>query len=85
MLRVIRDTIQDACDEQINEHLNEQINEHQQRLVSILGESPTLTIANLASQAGCSVATVRRDLSYLQRFDIIRREGSRKTGSWVVA
>ena len=84
MLRVIRDTIQDACDEQINEHLNEQINERQQRLTSLLKKNPTLTIVELAKQVGCSVATIRRDLAYLQKLGVVRREGSRKTGSWVV-
>ena len=76
MLQVIRDTIQCACDEQINER--------QQGLVSLLKDSPALTIADLAKQVGCSVATVRRDLAHLQKLGIIRREGSRKAGLWVV-
>lgn len=84
MLQVIRDTIQDATDEQINEHLNEQINARQQGLIAIIRKGPASTIPDLAEQMDCSVATIRRDLAHLQKLGIIRREGSRKAGSWVV-
>ena len=84
MLRIIRDTIQDVTDEQINEHLNEQIDTRQQQLVAILKKSPASTIPKLAEQMDCSVATVRRDLAHLQKLGIVRREGSRKAGTWTV-
>ena len=73
-----------SAEEQINEHLNKQINTRQQQLFSVLKETPTLTIPELAERMDCSVATIRRDLAHLQKLGIVRREGSRKAGAWVV-
>ena len=84
MLQVIRDTIQDACDDKINGNLNDKINDRQHRLIELLKDCPTITLNELSVKLGVSPTTAQRDLAYLQKLGIVRREGSRKTGSWVV-
>jgi predicted HTH transcriptional regulator len=47
-------------------------------------QTPTATIAQLAELTGKSQRTISRELREYQDAGLIRREGSRKSGSWVV-
>jgi ATP-dependent DNA helicase RecG len=49
-----------------------------------IAENAHITTAQLTSQLGKSDATVERALKLLQETGHLCREGSRKTGHWVV-
>ncbi|MDO4403582.1 MAG: Fic family protein [Atopobiaceae bacterium] len=80
MLSVILQAVESVDDEQINY----QINERHRRVLEYLGKNPLATISDNASAMGVSNATVRRDLAHLRELGIVRRNGSRKAGSWEV-
>jgi predicted HTH transcriptional regulator len=52
--------------------------------LEVIKENPTATIATLAELTGRSPATISRALKEYQSAGILRREGARKNGNWVV-
>ena len=60
------------------------IQERLVKLISILDENPNTLKKDLALQLKISIPTVSRDLKFLTDLKILRREGAKKTGSWVV-
>ena len=53
-------------------------------LLSILKNNPTATIPDLEEATGKSQRSVSRELKEYQEAGLIRREGSRRSGSWIV-
>ena len=64
----------------INGKLNGKINS----LLDILKNNPTATLADLVKVSGKSQRTISRELKSYQEAGLLYREGSRKTGKWVV-
>jgi len=59
-------------------------NDHEARIVKAMMDDPDCTIDSIADSTGIKRPTVGRYVGVLQDKGIIRREGSRKTGKWVV-
>jgi ATP-dependent DNA helicase RecG len=53
-------------------------------LLALIRENPSITQARMAGSLGLSRSTVALMLARLQRAGLVRREGSRKAGTWVV-
>lgn len=80
--------------EPINETINsdgetinddrETINESQQLVLRVLADNPGATYGQLVEATGLSRASIARAISSLKALGLIEREGSKKTGSWVV-
>lgn len=75
----------------IEDDIRMQLSERQLYIIAILSMYPELTVSGitekLAEMSGKKMHTTRtieRDIAFLQNKDIIKREGSRKTGRWVV-
>lgn len=56
----------------------------QQVIVELLKNNNSLSAMDLAQKTGMGFRTVQRYLSQLQRKNLIKRVGGRKTGYWVV-
>ncbi len=56
----------------------------QQVIVELLKNNNSLSAMDLAQKTGMGFCTVPRYLSQLQRKNLIKRVGGRKTGYWVV-
>ena len=54
------------------------------KIISQIKNNSAITIAELATQIGVSVITIRRELNELQELKKIIREGSRKAGMWKI-
>lgn len=87
----INGTIND--DEDINDSRNDSRNDskktiskqsRQDRLMRIIQTQPHISSRELASLLGVSYPTIWRDLSELTERGIIRYEGAKKTGRWVI-
>ena len=53
-------------------------------IYNIIKGSPSATYSDIANQLNKSIATVKRNLKKLKEFGIIKREGSDKTGRWII-
>ena len=53
-------------------------------ILSILAENPTVTAAELASMLGLTSRHIQRLIKDLVEKEIIRREGGRKLGKWII-
>ena len=53
-----------------------------ERLLVIINEDPSVASDSIAIQLGVSRSTAERYLAELRRMEIIRREGSNKSGKW---
>ena len=60
------------------------INSRQKRIISLIKLKPSIIVEQMTSILSISKRTLERDLSMLQKADVIRHEGSRKSGIWVV-
>lgn len=53
-------------------------------VLELMLQNPTITQEEIATQLGITRSAVQKRITALQRLDIVRREGSRKSGRWVV-
>ena len=60
------------------------LNERNQKVAEIVSSSPDITAEQIADALHMGLRTVRRALKELQEQGVIYREGSKKTGKWVI-
>ena len=60
------------------------INEKIRTTLDVINENPTATIPQLAELTGKSQSTISREIKEYQSAGLLRREGARKKGNWVV-
>jgi len=65
--------------------INDKINDKISSTLDLLRYNPTATIPDLIEVTGKSQSTISRELKEYQESGLLRREGSKKTGRWVVA
>ena len=61
-----------------------EIKDKRKTTLDVIENSPTATIAQLAELTGKSERTISRELKEYQDAGMIRREGARKKGQWVI-
>lgn len=65
-----------------------ELSERQLSIIALLALNPTITIPEMSGKMSgkkpITTRTIERDIAYLQNHDIIKREGGRKEGRWVV-
>ena len=60
------------------------LSEREQKLMSLIEKAPDFTRRELADQLSCSDSTVKRELKILSDIGLIKREGARKNGRWII-
>jgi predicted transcriptional regulator len=53
-------------------------------MLALIAADPSISYDALAATLGCDRTTVMRNVRVLKTMGLLRREGSRKTGRWVV-
>ena len=65
-----------------------ELSERQQNIISVVKCHPTITIPELAQKMSgkktVTTRTIERDIAALQAKGILKREGGRKSGKWIV-
>jgi len=72
-----------ADDDKINDRINDEGDKIKTTL-EVIKDNPAATIAELAELTGKSQSTISRELREYQNAKLLRREGARKKGHWVV-
>ena len=73
------DTINDTLFGTIN------LSERAEKTLRVVCDSPKISAGGISEITGMSLSTVKRALKELQEAGVITREGSRKTGTWVIS
>lgn len=88
--------ISDSCDlkDDLNNDLNDlkddlkdeliNINKNDKNLLKLIMNDPTQSQRELSNQLKLSEATIKRMLNKMKNIGIIRREGSRRNGKWII-
>lgn len=65
-----------------------ELSERQQNIISVVKYHPAITIPELAQRMSgkktVTTRTIERDIAALQAKGILKREGGRKSGKWIV-
>ena len=56
----------------------------QRKILRLMNESPTITGKKMSEILSVSQRTIERDLSVLQKLDVLKREGKDNDGVWIV-
>ncbi|MDR1158064.1 MAG: MarR family transcriptional regulator [Oscillospiraceae bacterium] len=67
-----------------DDKINGKINEKTRTTLDVINKNPTATIPALSELTGKSQSTISRELKEYQAAGLLRREGARKKGRWVV-
>ena len=78
-----KDVIKDFIKDFIKENPS-QLSERQEDILIMIAEDDTLTSQKIAQRTRVSQRTIIKDLTTLQGFGILVREGGRKDGRWVI-
>lgn len=60
------------------------LTERQRKILRLINESPTITGKKMSEILSVSQRTIERDLSVLQKLDVLKREGKDNDGVWIV-
>ena len=77
----------DRLNDRINrndDRINDRLTESENLVLSEMGKNPCVTTEEIVSLTGLSMRTVARAIKSLREKNIIAREGSKKTGIWVI-
>lgn len=77
-------TVENAPRMQGNAPINAPLTDMQRSMLTLIAADPTISYDALAATLGCDRTTVMRNVRVLKTMGLLRREGSRKTGRWVV-
>ena len=58
--------------------------ERQQKILNLIKESPTITGKQMSEILSVSQRTIERNLSALQKFGVLKREGKDNDGVWII-
>ena len=71
-------------DDTVNDPVKSKLTERQILIMKMMRKSPSITGDELLKALEISIATLRREIATLRKAGYISREGSDKTGTWVV-
>lgn len=60
------------------------LTERQRKILRLINKSPTITGKKMSEILSVSQRTIERDLSVLQKLDVLKREGKDNDGVWIV-
>ena len=60
------------------------LTERQQKILDLIKDSPTITGKQLSETLSVTQRTIERDLSALQKKDIVKHEGKDNDGTWII-
>ena len=74
----------DRLGDRLGERLGDRLGQSRRRIISLIGETPRITIPLLSQKLGVSTTAIEKHISLLKKKGILRRVGTRKTGHWEI-
>ena len=76
--------LSETCRKLVGNLSETELSDRQWTICEIIKENPYTTAEAMSVSLKVSARTVERDLSALQKLGVIRREGKKNTGIWVI-
>jgi len=80
----INDGINGGINSGINGRISIILNTTHKKIMESMLKKNTITMVDIASEIGVSVNIVEKNIKFLKSAGLIKREGARKNGYWVV-
>lgn len=86
LVTIQRKTIEEVIAERDNVGVNVpvKLTETQRKILELVRNNPSITHTIMAQQLSINEKTAKRATQALREYGVIRRDGSDKTGTWVV-
>jgi len=75
-------TPNDPINDPINDPVNDTLNNREQIIKQMTLKNKDVTQEEIAEKCDISLETIKRDMNKMQKANIIKRIGSKKTGHW---
>lgn len=63
---------------------NVPLNEREKKILKLISADANITVTEIANKLNVNEKTIKRDIAALKEKNILKREGSKKSGSWVL-
>ena len=60
------------------------LTERQQKILNLIKESPTISAKQMSETLSVTTRTIERDLSFMKKVGVLKREGKDNNGMWLV-
>lgn len=70
--------------ENVTKDVTKELSDRQTIILSLMASDDTITTTEMSQKTGVERRTIQRDIEALQKAGILRREGGRKDGRWVI-
>ena len=60
------------------------LTERQLKILNLIKETPTISAKQMSETLSVSQRTIERDLSAMQKLDVLKREGKDNDGIWII-
>ena len=76
--------VKDYVIDSVTDKFGDLLTKRQKAIVGLIKDNPFISIKEMALTISVADRTIARDLSIMQKAKIIRREGSDRSGIWVI-
>lgn len=86
---VVEKRVDDKESDKVNDNVNDkvdslQLTDRQKKIIPIIRRNDKVTAKEIKSHFEESIATINRDITLLKKANVLSRDGSDKTGKWIV-
>ena len=81
LMKEHENTLQNAP---LNVPLNVPLNEREEKILKLIADDANITVTEIANKLNVNEKTIKRDITALKGKNILEREGSKKSGAWVL-
>lgn len=83
-LKLMKDHEETLQNVPLNVLLNVPLNEREEKILKLISANANITVTEIANKLNVNEKTIKRDIAALKEKNILEREGSKKSGSWVL-
>ena len=65
-------------------NVHDELTQTQRKILELIKNNSGITVDELSSVVGVSTTSISTDIKKLKEINLLRREGSKKTGHWVI-
>lgn len=68
----------------VTKGVTKELSERQKYIIDLICKTPSITVPEMSLKTGVTSRTIKRDIEKLVAMGLLKREGGRKDGKWIV-